>query len=232
VQRRRCQFSEGAGSVDRVITPGSTAAYADAPTSGTGPGVLVLHSWWGLTETIKDRCNQLADAGFTAVAPDLFDGELALDDAHGEQLLADADANRLVLGVQSTADALSRMPATAGSRIMVVGFSMGASLGLWFSERFPEQVSAVVGFYGSQGIDFQRTQAAYQLHMAEGDPMLDPDELALMEASFGLAGRPVDIHTYAGVAHHFAEEGTPGYDAEAADLAWQRTIEFLRAHAA
>ena len=215
-----------------MTTPGSTAAYADAPTSGTGPGVLVLHSWWGLTETIKDRCNQLADAGFTAVAPDLFDGEVARDDAHGEKLLADADANRLVLGVQSTADALSRMPATAGSRIMVVGFSMGASLGLWFSERFPEQVSAVVGFYGSQGIDFHRTQAAYQLHMAEGDPMLDPDELALMEASFGLAGRPVDIHTYAGVGHHFAEEGTPGYDAVAADLAWQRTIEFLRAHAA
>jgi carboxymethylenebutenolidase len=215
-----------------VTSPGSTSAYADAPKGGTGPGVLVLHSWWGLTETIKDRCNQLADAGFTAVAPDLFDGELARDDAHGEQLLADADANRLVLGVQSTADALGRMPATEGSRIMVVGFSMGASLGLWFSERFPDQVSAVVGYYGTQGIDFQRTQATYQLHMAEDDPMLDPDELALMEASFGLAGRPVDLHTYAGVAHHFAESGTPGYDEAAADLAWGRTIEFLRANAA
>ncbi|MFP5322697.1 MAG: dienelactone hydrolase family protein, partial [Acidimicrobiia bacterium] len=152
-------------------------------------------------------------------------------DAHGEQLLADADANRLVLGVQSTADALARMPATEGAKIMVVGFSMGASLGLWFSERFPDQVSAVVGFYGTQGIDFQRSQASYQLHMAEHDDMLDPDELALMEASFGLAGRPVDLHTYPGVSHHFAEEGTPGYDADAADLAWQRTIEFLRQHA-
>jgi carboxymethylenebutenolidase len=221
-----------ADSVERVATPNSTSAYADAPKSGTGPGVLVLHSWWGLTETIKDRCNQLADAGFTAVAPDLFDGEQARDDAHGEQLLADADANRLVLGVQSTADALARMPATEGAKIMVVGFSMGASLGLWFSERFPEQVSAVVGFYGTQGIDFQRTQASYQLHMAEHDDMLDPDELALMEASFGLAGRPVDLHTYPGVSHHFAEAGTPGYDADAAHLAWQRTIEFLRSHAA
>lgn len=212
--------------------PNSTSAYADAPKAGTGPGVLVLHSWWGLTDAIKDRVNQLADAGFTAVAPDLFDGEVARDDAHGERLLADADANRLVLGVQSTADALARMPATAGTRIMVVGFSMGASLGLWFSERFADQVSAVVGFYGTQGIDFHRTQSSYQLHMAEGDAMLDPDELALMEASFGLAGRDVDIHTYAGVAHHFAEWGTPGYDRPAADLAWDRTIDFLRAHAA
>lgn len=212
-------------------TPTSTSAYADAPKSGTGPGVLVLHSWWGLTETIKDRCNQLADAGFTAVAPDLFDGEVAVDDAHGERLLAGADANRLVLGIQSTADALHRMPATSGERIMIVGFSMGASLGLWFSERFPDQVAAVVGFYGTQGIDFRQTEAAYQLHMAEDDAMLDPDELALMEASFGLAGRPVDLHTYEGVAHHFAEEGTPNYDADAADLAWRRTLEFLRSHA-
>src|SRR3546814_586321 len=181
-----------------TLFPYTTLFRSDAPKSGTGPGVLVLHSWWGLTETIKDRCNQLADAGFTVIAPDLFDGEVAVDDAHGERMLAEADANRLVLGIQSTADALHRMPATTGERIMIVGFSMGASLGLWFSERFPDQVSAVVGFYGTQGIDFQRTEAAYQLHMAEDDAMLDPDELALMEASFGLAGRPVDLHTYEG----------------------------------
>lgn len=214
-----------------MATPNSTSAYADAPKSGSGPGVLLLHSWWGLTESLKDRCNQLADAGFTAVAPDLFDGEVARDDAHGEKLLAEADANRLVLGIQSTADALHRMPATEGSRIMIVGFSMGASLGLWFSERFPDQVSAVVGFYGTQTIDFQRTEASYQLHMAEDDAMLDPDELALMQASFGLAGRPVELHTYEGVAHHFAEQGTPNFDRDAADLAWQRTVEFLRQHA-
>ena len=213
------------------VSEHSTSAYADAPTSGTGPGVLVLHSWWGLTESIKDRCNQLADAGFTAVAPDLFDGELARDDAHGEELLANADVDRLVLGVQSTADALARMPATEKGRIMVVGFSMGASLGLWFSERFPDQVSAVVGFYGTQSIDFRQTMSSYQLHLAQDDPMIDGDELALMEASFGLAGRPVDVHVYDGVSHHFAEPGTPGYDEEAADLAWLRTIEFLRQHA-
>ena len=208
----------------------STTAYADVPRSGTGPGVLVLHSWWGLTESLKDRCNQLADAGFTAVAPDLFDGVTAESNAHGQELLADADANRLVLGVQSTADALLRMPATGDGPIMIVGFSMGASLGLWYSERFPDNVTAVVGFYGTQGIDFRRTRSSYQLHMATDDPMLDADELALMEASFGLAERPVEIHTY-DAAHHFAEPGTPGYDEAAADTAWRRTIEFLRAHA-
>lgn len=213
------------------MTSHSTSAYADAPKSGTGPGVLVLHSWWGLTESMKDRCNQLADAGFTAVAPDLFDGEVARDDAHGEQLLLDADPDRLVAGVQSTADALHRMPAASGGRIMVVGFSMGASLGLWLSERFPDLVSAVVAFYGTQNMDFVDTKADYQLHLAGDDPMVDPDDLALMEASFSLAGRSVDLHSYPGVHHNFAEPGTAGYDPDAAELAWARTIEFLRSRA-
>lgn len=208
----------------------STSAYADIPSGGSGPGVLVLHSWWGLNDTVKDRVNQLADAGFTALAPDLFGGETATEPEHGRQLLHDADPNQLAMGVTSCAHALRQMPATPDERIMVVGFSMGSSLGLWLSEREHELVSAVVGFYGTQGIDFTKTSADYQLHMAVDDPMVDPDELALMEASLNLAGRPVEIHTYEDVGHWFAEPGSVGYDAAAAHESWERTIEFLRRH--
>ena len=209
------------------VSATSTAAYADAPRSGSGPGVLLLHSWWGLTESVKDRCNQLADAGFCALAPDLFDGVLATDPEHGRSLLQDVDPNQLALSVKSCADALRRMPASTDGPIMVVGFSMGASLGLWLSEREPDGVDAVVGHYGTQGIDFTATRSRYQLHMTLDDPLIDPDELALMEASLRLADRPVEIHTYEGVAHNFAEPEAPGYDEAAATLAWERTVEFL-----
>ena len=209
------------------MSANSTAAYADAPKSGTGPGVLVLHSWWGLTDSVRDRVNRLADAGFTALAPDLFDGQVATDPEHGRALLADADANQLALGIKSCADALRRMPATPDGPIMVVGFSMGASLGLWLSEREPDGVDTVVGHYGTQGIDFTATRSRYQLHMTIDDPLIDPDELALMEASLRLVDRPVEIHEYAGVAHNFAEPEAPGYDADAAERAWERTIRFL-----
>ena len=207
----------------------STAAYADAPKSGTGPGVLVLHSWWGLTDAIRQRVNDLADAGFTALAPDLFDGEVARDVEHGRALLQDIDPNQLAIGVKSCADALRRMPATPEGPIMVVGFSMGASLGLWLSEREPDGVDAVVGHYGTQGIDFTATRSRYQFHMTLDDPLIDPDELALMEASLRLAERPVEIHVYEGVGHNFAEPDAPGFDARAAEEAWERTIRFLRA---
>ena len=211
------------------VSATSTAAYADAPKSGSGPGVLVLHSWWGLTDAIKDRCNQLADLGFCALAPDMFDGALASDVDHGRALLREADANHLALSVKSCADALRHMPASDDGPIMVVGFSMGASLGLWLSEREPDGVDAVVGHYGTQGIDFTATRSRYQLHMTIDDPLIDADELALMEASLRLADRPVEIHTYEGVGHNFAEPDAPGYDARAAEQAWGRTIEFLSA---
>ena len=226
--RRAVAPGRFASSVD-AVSAHSTPAYADAPTSGTGPGVLLLHSWWGLTEQVKDRVNQLADAGFAALAPDLFEGVLAEDVEHGRSLLQGADPNQLAVAVTSCADALRRMPATPDAPIMVVGFSMGASLGLWLSEREPDNVSAVVGFYGTQGIDFTATRARYQLHMTIDDPMIDSDELALMEASLGLAERPVEINIYEDVGHWFAEPGAPGFDVAAADLAWQRTIEFLSA---
>ncbi len=188
---------------------------------------MVLHSWFGLTDEVRDLCNRLADEGFTALAPDLF-GEVATDSEHGEQLLAEADPNELVLGVQSCADALRRMPATPDAPISVIGYSMGASLALWLSEREPDTVSAVAAYYGTQSIDFTETRSRYLFHLAVDDPMIDTDELALMEASLGLAERPIEIHRYEGARHFFAEPGTPNHDEGAADDAWQRTVEFLR----
>lgn len=205
----------------------STSAYADAPSSGSGRGVLVLHSWWGLTDGVRDLCNDLADAGYCALAPDLFGGQTATSEAEGERLLMEADPNSLVLGVTSCADALERMPATTDEPLAVIGFSMGASLGLWLSEREPDRVSSVVAYYGTQSIDFTATQSRYLFHMADDDPMLDTDELRLMEASLGLADRDVEVHYYDGVSHNFAEAASSAYDAARAASAWARTLAFL-----
>ena len=208
----------------------STSAYVIVPESGAGPGVLVLHSWFGLTAGIKIICHELADAGFCALAPDLFDGQTAETPEDGQALLTAADPNNLVLGIQSTADALRRMPATPDGPIGVVGYSMGASLGLWLSEREPDTVAAAVSFYGSQSMDFTDTQAAYQFHMTVDDDMIDADERVLMQASLHLAGRTVDVHDYDHVGHWFAEPGSPNHDEQAAAIAWARTVAFLDEH--
>jgi carboxymethylenebutenolidase len=108
---------------------------------------------------------------------------------------------------------------------------MGASWALWLSMRAIDTVSAVVAFYGSQDIDFKGSRSAYLAHFAEHDEFVEDDAVAFLEATLRLEGRPVEFHRYAGTGHWFFEsDRPPAYDSAAAELAWQRTIEFLRRH--
>ncbi|QXC62541.1 dienelactone hydrolase family protein [Aquihabitans sp. G128] len=206
--------------------------YAVVPDSGGGPGVLVLHAWWGLTPFFTSICDRLADAGFVALAPDLHGGGQTADTPdEAEALLASVDPNRaanLVVGSLST---LRAMPATPDGRVAVLGFSMGASWALWAATRFPDDVAAAVAYYGSQDIDFAPADAAFQGHFAEIDEFESEDDVNYLEAQLRLAGKAVDFHRYPGTGHWFAESDRPAaYDEAAAELAWDRTTAFLHAH--
>lgn len=212
-----------------MTTAGS--AYVVAPDSGSGPGVLVLHAWWGLTPFFKSVCDRLADAGFVALAPDLFGGATADTPDDAERLLAEHDPNEGARLVLASASTLRNLPITPPGPIGVVGFSMGASWGLWLSARAADTVAAVVAFYGSQSIDFAGARAAYLGHFAEQDSFVTDDELAFLEASLRLENLDVDFHRYPGTSHWFFESDREvAYSAAAADEAWERTLTFLRAH--
>jgi carboxymethylenebutenolidase len=214
----------GAGPVSNAGT-----AYLVAPTEGSGPGVLVLHSWWGLTPFFRETCDRLADEGFVALAPDLHGGRTADKPDEAEALLAAIDPNPAAALVLSSAATLRGLAITPDAPIGVVGFSMGASWALWLSMRAIDTVSAVVAFYGSQDIDFNGSNAAYLAHFAEHDEFVDDDSIAFLEATLRLGGRPVEFHRYPGTGHWFFEsDRPPAYDPDAAELAWQRTIDFLR----
>lgn len=206
-------------------------AYIVTPRSGSGPGVLVVHAWWGLTPFFKKVCDRLADEGFVAMAPDLNDGHIVDRPDEAEAMLRSSDPNEGARLVLASAGALQRLPATTEGRIGVLGFSMGASWALWLSARAPETVAAAVAFYGSQDIDMDSSQAAYQGHFAENDDFVSTDDVAYLEALLGLANRPVEFHRYPGTGHWFFEEDREAaFDREAANLAWTRTIKFLRLH--
>lgn len=213
-------------------SPGSAGSgYVVVPDGGSGPGVLVLHSWWGLTDFFRGVCDRLADAGFVALAPDLHgDGRTADTPDEAEALLASTDTNRAASLVVSSLSALRSMPATPEGRVGVLGFSMGASWALWAATRFPDDVAAVSAFYGSQDIDFSGARAAFQGHFAEHDEFVTDDERAYLEAQLHLEGHPVEFHDYPGTGHWFVEDDRPAaYVADAAELAWERTIAFLHA---
>lgn len=207
------------------------SAYLVAPQSQEGPGVLVLHSWWGLTEFFRQTADRLADAGFVALVPDLFgDGRIPHNEGDAERLLRDADMNRMADLVLSSAAALRATAVTPAGPVGVLGFSMGASLALWIAARAPEQIGATVAFYGTQSIDLGGVRGAIQCHFAADDAFVDEDDRIEMEAHLHLIDAVTEVHKYPGTTHWFFEADQDAYDPAAALLAWDRAVHFLHHH--
>lgn len=206
----------------------SDTAYFVSPPTGPGSGVLLLHSWWGLTPFFRRLADRFAEHGFTVLAPDLTGGETFTESDEARSNLASLDADRLASLTLSAAQIVRQRSAEPDGPIAIVGFSMGASLGLWASVRLGDRIDRVVAFYGTQSIDFAGASAAYQLHFASDDALVTDDEAVFMEATMGMENLTVDSHRYPGTAHFFFERDQEEFDPEAADLAWERMMSFLR----
>ncbi|MEM9712545.1 MAG: dienelactone hydrolase family protein [Actinomycetota bacterium] len=200
-----------------------------APPDGRGrPGVLVLPSWWGVDDAVRDVCERLADEGFCALAPDLLGGVRPVDVAEAEAALAAASPDELAKTVMLSIDVLRGRVRRGDAPIGIVGFAMGASLGLWAATRRPAAVAAMVGYYGAQSLDFDDVEAEVLLHFAERDDLVGEDDRVTTEAFLRMGGVAVEVVQHAGTEHGFAERGRVGHDAEAADVAWASTVDLLR----
>lgn len=210
---------------------GKAAGYLALPSNGAGPGVLVLHAWWGLNDFFKQLCDRLAAAGFVALAPDLYNGKIAETIEQAEHLLNQRDSAYMKRAALGAITYLRQLPAVRGAGLGEIGFSMGGSWALLLSTLAPEQIAATVIFYGSGEDDFSKARAAYLGHYAEADPWEPDEEVRATEAALHAAGRAVTFYTYPGTGHWFFESNRPdAYQPEAAALAWERTIAFLREH--
>jgi len=200
-------------------------AYFIQGEGGPGPGVLLLHSFWGLTSSVKSLANELADDGFTVLAPDIAFGELPESEQDALDHLGKADPNRLASLVLSSAKLLHER-STEGP-IGMIGFGMGGSLALWASVRLPDLVAAVVSFYGSQQIDFVGARADYLIHLAEEDEFITADEAVFMEATMRLEELDVQVMRHSGTRHGFGDPDGDTFDPAAFDEAWAATLAFL-----
>jgi carboxymethylenebutenolidase len=181
--------------------------------------VLLLHAWWGLNQPIRDLADRLARDGFTVLAPDLFDGVVLTTvedaDAHGQQM--DDEYEQILALVAAGLDDLLAHPDARGDRAAIVALSFGAWYGAQIARARPE-VTALVSIYSDilEGPD----GTAYLGHFAEDDEFVDSSQVA--------GSGCTDAHVYAGTSHWFLESDRPEYDAEAAELAYERTVAFLR----
>ena len=210
------------------------SGYLAEPAQGGGPGVVVLHAWWGLTEPFQRVCDRLAEAGFVALAPDLYHGETAstVEQAQvlGEAL--DQDMARWRGDIAAAMQVLRQHQATQRAngrdKLALVGFSLGGAYALDTSVNNPEEIAAAVIFYDSYpGLPYSKASAAYLFHYADDDQFVSAEAVAQIEQEIQAAGRPVTVYTYPGTKHWFFEENRPEYDPQAARLAWERTLAFL-----
>jgi carboxymethylenebutenolidase len=199
-------------------------AYLSVPENG-GPGVLLLHAWWGLKPFFKHVCDQLAKQGFTALAPDLYQGRIATTIDEAKALMEQRDSDLMVDIVKAAKDRLSSL--NPGKPIGVIGFSMGAAWSLVVAEN-ESDVSAAVLFYGAGDADFSKVKAKVLGHFAETDEWEPLEYVNAMEAGMKSAGVDVTLHIYPKAGHWFVEEDRPEYHSASALLAWSRTFEFLR----
>lgn len=221
-----------AGEIIEFLANGEpTEGYLAKPASGSGPAVVVLQEWWGLIDEIKAVCDRYAEAGFFALAPDLYHGETADQPSEAQQMMM---AINIEQAEHELRGAVDHVAAAAGTdRVGTVGFCLGGGLSVFAASLNPK-VAACVSYYyvmphGKP--DFSKIGGPVLMHFGTADEFIGPEDANALVDEMRAAGVDVSAEFYDGCAHAFANShnrlGT--YDEQAAELAWQRSVDFLRA---
>jgi carboxymethylenebutenolidase len=206
-----------------------SAGYLALPAQSDAPGVIVLHAWWGLNPIFKRLCDRLAAEGFAAFVPDLNSGRVAqtIDDA--KQIMEELPFERKVAVAAATPDFLRNRPGVRNEALSVIGFSMGAAWSLVLASEYPEDIRKLVLFYGAGEADYSKMKVDVLGHFAEKDEWEDEKYIDAMQSDMQAVGLNPVFHKYPNTSHWFFEDDRPEFDVEAAQLAWTRTLTFLKA---
>jgi carboxymethylenebutenolidase len=212
------------------------SGYLATPPSGSGPGILVIQEWWGLDAGIKQSTDRLAAAGFVALAPDLYHGELAAHDEmdKASHLMQSMPPARAARDMSAAVDYLAGHSAVTSDGIGVVGFCMGGMLAFIIAANRPDKVKAVVPFYGfPQGEmepDWSKMTASISGHMAEHDTFFAPAAAAALETKLRKMGKQVTLTVHPGTGHAFMgpHNALGTLNTALADEIWPKVLTFLR----
>ncbi len=198
---------------------------------GPWPAVVVVHENRGLNPYIEDVARRLGKAGFLALAPDGLSsvGGYPGNDDKGRELQSQVDGGKLMNDFFAAVEWLTAHEASTG-RVGITGFCYGGGVAHAAAVAFPD-LGAAVPFYGRQPAPEQAAQvrAPLLIHFAENDTNVNAGWPAY-EAALQAAGATYEAHFYPGTNHGFHNDSTPRYDEAAAELAWERTLEFFRAN--
>ena len=202
--------------------------YLALPSQSNAPGVIVLHAWWGLNSFFKSVCDRLAAEGFAVFAPDLNEGRVAGTIDEAKEIMSSLDGQQKFDVAMAALDFLRGRPEVRKEPFSLIGFSMGAAWSLVLASERPAHIQKVVLFYGVGEGDYGKFKAEILGHFSDADEWEPLDGIQAMEADMRVAGLEPSFHMYPQLPHWFFEEDRPEFNPQAAELAWTRTLAFLR----
>jgi carboxymethylenebutenolidase len=207
------------------------SAYLAKPASELGRGIIVIHDEWGLTEFIRDVCDRLARAGFVALAPDLFRGRIAEDQASAEQLSKELELDCADADLESAVAELFNQHATTGAKVGVLGFGLGGSLALFASSRH-RRIGAAVDLYGAHPEllpELDRVAAPVLAIFAGEEKSVSESTVGALESGLQRAGVSASVEVKAGVRNGYMNDARLDvHDAVAAADTWDALLAFFR----
>jgi carboxymethylenebutenolidase len=197
--------------------------------SDRAPCVIVVHEWHGLNDSVKKLAERFATEGFVALAPDLYRGQIATDDARAAELMNALSTSEAMDDLSAAVSTVNGNPRSNG-KVGVVGFCMGGAMA-FAAACAVDGIACAVPFYGipvAQYWDAAKIRVPIQAHFAKHDGWAKPERAQALAEQVRARGGSMDLHVY-DAGHAFMRAGDPlAYHPESAGLAWVRTLAFLR----
>lgn len=214
--------------VDDVTAPGYMARPKGA---GPFPGVVVIQEWWGVDDHIKNVTERFARAGFVALAPDLYHGQVAKEPSDAQKLVATVMLDQAVKEIQGAVNHLVAQDFVSPKQTGVVGFCFGGRLSFMMS-WMGNNVGAVAVFYGGglnpTDADLQKIDVPVIGFWGEADQGIPVANVKQWEAKLKEFGKVNEMHLYPGAGHAFLNDTRPSFNKEAAEDAWKRTVDWFK----
>ncbi|HEY9738194.1 MAG TPA: dienelactone hydrolase family protein [Trichocoleus sp.] len=209
--------------------------YLALPESGSGAGVIVLQEWWGLVPHIKSVVDRFAQAGFVALAPDLYGGEKTTSPDEAGRMMMALNIGKTAQDLEKSVDYLLGHEAVTSAKVGVVGFCMGGQLAL-LAATVSDRIGAAVDFYGihpNVQLDVAQVKAPVLAFFGGQDSFVPLEAAESLVAAMRSAGKAVESQFYPEAGHAFFNDSRPeAYNAAAAEDAWMRSLGFLKQHLA
>jgi carboxymethylenebutenolidase len=212
---------------------GGTAQGYLAEPEGEGPGIVVLHEWWGLNDDMREICDRFASEGFVALAPDLYHGETTDQPDEASQKMMAMNIEEAEKEMRGAVDYVAAHPKCDGT-VGTVGFCLGGGLCVWAAAANPK-VGATVSYYyvmphGKP--DFSQIKGPVLGHFGTNDDFIPTEDAEALEREMREAGVDAVFEYYEGAGHAFSgkQDRLGTYHEDHAESAWQKTSDFFKRH--